>query len=445
MTKKQPHRPEQQRSDGFSRRSFLSRAGVAGTVAATTPWWMAGRARANNDALLPTIVTIFLRGGMDGLALVSLPNDPFLNAARPNLKIQIPNARAWLDNRFALAPGAIHPSMASPIDMKVPYTDGHLTFVHGVGIKGNSRSHFEAMKHMEAGQSPGQLLLPTGWWGRHMQEFNPPVPVRGFSHGRIRPRSLAGAPKVQPIPDVSNMKFPGNATTAPVRRLGIDLAYQSTPRTMAKTAAGEYFGALDTLSNVTYTTVPGIYPNSPLGDALRHTAAIIKDPNVDLESVHVDLGSWDHHRAQGVNASPGTFFDMSRDLSYALGAFYQDLGKGNGVDNYLVLVMSEFGRRIAENSSVGTDHGYGGVMIAMGAGVSQGSYGGKVFAEFGPLSNNASRYPSPTFEDLTITLDTRDVLGEALVNRGGLPPSRLATVIPRAGWTPRNPGPGIIG
>lgn len=135
------------------------------------------------------------------------------------------------------------------------------------------------------------------------------------------------------------------------------------------------------------------YPDSDLGRSLRQVACLIKG-GVGLEVVCLDSGGWDTHFVQG-QIQPG----LLRDLGDALAAFAQDLG--STLQRVTVLVMTEFGRRVYENSSLGTDHGRGGVN------------GGKVFADWKGLDEDQLEPPG----DVPVTIDYRDVLAEVIQKR----------------------------
>src|SRR5262249_53162570 len=137
---------------------------------------------------------------------------------------------------------------------------------------------------------------------------------------------------------------------------------------------------------------------------------------VGLEVFTLDIDGWDTHIDMG--PVDGVLNDMLTDLCDSLEAFYLDLQ--SQMDGIVVTVMSEFGRRVAENASAGTDHGHGNCMIGMGGHVA----GGQVLTYQWPgldpknLDN----------DDLAITIDYRDILAEILVNRLG--ETNLSTVFP---------------
>jgi uncharacterized protein (DUF1501 family) len=138
--------------------------------------------------------------------------------------------------------------------------------------------------------------------------------------------------------------------------------------------------------------------------------------DVGVETACIDFGGWDTHVAQG--SASGLMAGLLAELGEGMAAFYEDL-QGNQ-DNVTVVVMSEFGRRVAENGGLGTDHGHGNMMLAMGTGIN----GGRVFAKWPGLHKEQLDGPG----DLAITTDYRDVLGEILQRRLNNP--RVADVFP---------------
>jgi uncharacterized protein (DUF1501 family) len=153
-----------------------------------------------------------------------------------------------------------------------------------------------------------------------------------------------------------------------------------------------------------------VYPaNSAFGARMLQAAQLIKS-NIPVEVVCVDSDGWDHHE------SLPTYIDISlTELADVLNAFYTDMGAG--MARISVLVYTEFGRRIAENGSVGTDHGTASLAYLMGGGVN----GGQVISDWPGLDIGVN-------EDLQITTDLRSVISEMLNKRiGG---TSVGTVFP---------------
>jgi uncharacterized protein (DUF1501 family) len=144
------------------------------------------------------------------------------------------------------------------------------------------------------------------------------------------------------------------------------------------------------------------YPESDLGAGFRQTACLIK-ARVGLEVACLDHRGpylWDTHVAQ-----PSVFPAQAADLAQALAAFAQDIGD-HGMKEVTVIAMTEFGRRVQENSGLGTDHGHGSVLFALGGDIR----GGKVYGEWPGLAPHQLAAPG----DLRITTDYRQVLSEVI-------------------------------
>ncbi|MEM9801775.1 MAG: DUF1501 domain-containing protein [Planctomycetota bacterium] len=396
----------------LSRRRFLGAAAAATSAPLVLPRVAFASGRGSSR---PTLVGVFLRGAMDGLSFVVPYADADLYAARPTLAVPppgAPNGALDLDGFFGLNPRA-----AALIDA---YRSGALAFVHACGSTDPSRSHFDAMRTMETGTPDDPASgVATGWLARHLQAAVPASAsdLRAISVDDLIPRGLATAPRTLPVPDPSTMTFPGNPTSAADRRAALDAAYATTVAPLAP-AAESSLAAVDLLSTVDfagYAPAGGaVYPDSRFGRALRDIAALIK-ADVGLEVAHFDYGGWDHHSAMG--PLNGVMGGMLSDLAAGLAAFHLDM---QGLeDRYLLYAKSEFGRRVAENGSLGTDHGSASLMIALGHRVQ----GNRIHGAWPTLA------PSQLDQgDVRVETDYRDVLTEVLTT--GLGGTDLAHVFP---------------
>lgn len=180
------------------------------------------------------------------------------------------------------------------------------------------------------------------------------------------------------------------------------------------------FTAMDELAAADPTQYPpengAVYPQSQLGSGLLQAAQLIK-ADLGVEVVCVDVGGWDHHENLPT-VMPGPLADLAASLN----AFHTDLGAT--MDRVTLAVMTEFGRRAAENGSNGTDHGTGGCAWLLGGGV----IGAQVAGTWSGL-DAGSLFQG---EDLAITTDLRDVLVQLLERR--LYSQNAASLFP--GYTP---------
>jgi uncharacterized protein (DUF1501 family) len=399
----------------LSRRQFLRVSSAATLAAAAAPAWLPRVSFAKSFVSgRDVIVSIYLRGGCDGLTMCVPWGESLYYTRRPTLAVARPgqtNGCVNLDGFFGLPP-----SMASLV---TAFNDRNLAIVHAAGSTDPTRSHFDAQRFMEIGQ-PGNQQLFTGWLGRHVATASPTDPTaatRAIGIGTVLPMSLAGGPKTTPVPDLANYRVRGPSSTATARK-NVLVGMWSRAQAELKAASDNTNATLNALGAINfsgYTPANGaVYPtNSSFAYALRTTAALIK-ADIGVEAVAVDRGGWDTHAAQG--PVTGTMATIMADLANSLDAFYKDVITVRG--NVTVVVMSEFGRRVAENASGGTDHGHGNVMFAMGQSIDGGRVHG-IWPGLGNLFQNL---------DLQITTDYRDVLAEIVFKRLANPD--LASVFP---------------
>ena len=166
---------------------------------------------------------------------------------------------------------------------------------------------------------------------------------------------------------------------------------------------------LDQVSRVAGYAPTLTYPNNGLGQALRAVAGAM-NKQIGTKVFWVQTGGFDTHSAQGANA--GAYVNLMAAFDDGVSAFYQDLNNQGLLTSTLILVFSEFGRRISENGSAGTDHGAAGLMMALGASVRGGLYGTAP-----SLTNDPS---NPTLEnnaaDVKYETDFRSVYAKVIDN-----------------------------
>lgn len=395
------------RNSRLSRREFLQgcSAGIAALAGARlTRVGLAAPSGSGADA--DPLVVVFLRGGWDALSVLA-PLDgedrKIYEAARPTLKIpaQGENSLIPLDDRFGM-----HPALAPLVDQ---YQGGRLAFIHAVGLNYDTRSHFDAMEYIELG-TPGVRTTTSGWITRHLetkaaQSGSALLPAISIP---AQPTSLLrnSAAVSLTTPADLGMWDNGNAwlQQQALRSLygGEGLLHQVGRRTL------DALQVASRLQEQEYQPENGAYYNDDeFGRSLRSVAQLIK-AEVGMQVATVDLGGWDTHEYQN-DRSWGYLADLLSVLGDGLANFAQDLD-GRRVTT---VVISEFGRRLAQNESHGTDHGHGSLMLALGEGVN----GGQVLGDWPGLASEALYDRA----DLAVTTDYRQVLGELLTRRLGNP------------------------
>ena len=402
----------------LSRRQFIAdAAGMSGLAmfSAVFPSWLPKVVLAESyDSTRDVIISIFLRGGADGLSLCVPFGDANYYTSRPTIAIPRPDATTTATRGIALDDFFAFPQAMGGL---VPaYQAGQLLVVHATGSVDPSRSHFDAQKFIEVGK-PRDPSVVTGWLGRHLATVPPmrtdaPLRALGFASGLQK--TLIGAPKTLPISDPATFGLAGATATRTERSNWLKNEYGPSPEPLRSSA----LDALNTLEllrliNFTgYTPANGaVYPNTSFGRAMRSAAAMIK-ADVGIEAAQIDVGGWDTHSAQDPLNVGGAMYNNMTTLSNALGAFHADVIQGTQATNVTVVVISEFGRNVRENSARGTDHGRGNCMFVMGRNIA----GGRVYAFNWP---GLARENLQDGQDLKVTLDHRDILAEIVKNRLG--------------------------
>lgn len=414
----------------LSRRQFVGTAAggsAAMAAAAFFPAWLPKVVLAETYASTrDVLLSVFMRGGADGLTLCVPYGDPDYYTGRSTIAVPrpdqtVPTKGIALDNFFAF-PQAMSGLMTA-------YTANDLLVVHATGQFNNSRSHFDAQRYMEVGK-PADPSLVTGWLGRHLASA-PPVrsnaPLRALGLSAGLQKTLVGAPKTLPIANPANFALAGSGATANARLafLANDYAAATEPIHAAALDASNTVALLQSVGIATYRPANGaVYPTTSFGNALRSVAALIK-ADIGIEAAQVDIGGWDTHSQQDPLA--GSMYRSMQDFSNALAAFYLDvISTATATTGATTAVaVSEFGRNARENGSNGTDHGRGTVMFAMGKNIA----GGRVMVNNWPGLN---RSVLENGQDLKVTIDYRDILAEIVQNRLGN--TNLSYIFPS--WTP---------
>lgn len=395
----------------FTRRAFLQKGLVMISAASTVPLFLQRSAFGLSnpwDVMLTSsiagvpqdhvLVVVQLGGGNDGLnTVVPWGNDDYYRN-RPGINIA---ANDVLKIKDADGYG-LHPSLA---DLMALYDEGLVATIHGVGYPNPNRSHFTSMDiwHTADPQRP----TGNGWLGRYFDAAcaGTPDPNIGIAIGREAPLAMTGKEVTAvSFENPSLFQWMGEEVEGSLEKpydevnragelQGVDpnsqLGFLTRTALDAQVASDQILSAVRRPSTADY-------PGNALAQQLRMVAAMIGG-GLPTRVYYVTLGGFDTHAGQ-----PGTHANLLTQFATSMRAFYEDLKAQGNADRVLTMTFSEFGRRVRQNASAGTDHGTAAPMFLMGPMVKPGVHGA---------------HPSLTdldAGDLKFTLDFRSVYATVL-------------------------------
>lgn len=308
------------------------------------------------------LVLLQLGGGNDGLSTVVPYADDDYRRLRPTLRLE-PSEVLRLDERRGL-----HPAL---VRLRERFERGQLALVEGVGYEPRERSHFRSLAAWHSADPRGRPSA-SGWVGRLVEHaFAEPDPLRVVHVGDSVPFSLA-SPGHPPL---------GFVAPRALRRLGLEdeaqalaeppsagdatpaLAHVREVSADARAAAARLLAALDAYEP------RAEYSGDGFSQGLRTIAAILGG-GLGTRVLSIELAGFDTHNDQRRRHDR-----QMEALDRGLGAFLDDLDASEAGRDTVVCAFSEFGRRVAENGSRGTDHGTAGPVLVAGARVAGGFHG----------------------------------------------------------------------
>ena len=381
----------------IDRRRFLQ-TGMATAAALTTPiaFPRAFGPRSAHAAgpVDPIFVFVQLKGGNDGLNTVipmddtgPVPQRSLYEAARPN--IQVPTsalAATQIDNDPEKGTAlALHPSMP---EMKGLYDQGKVAVLNGIGYPGQNLSHFRSEDFWLGGRISGPFS--GGWLGHYLDaNYTPSDMVALDAAKTMSPAFFSETANVLAVKKISQFVLPTDdlyPDTA-AKRAALNAAYaaeadpaltdglQLSVGTSGDVLLGKIdeFAAVETLWGANVGNANGrlAYRLLEIASVIRHD--VLVRPPLGVRYFHCEEGGFDTHTAQG--SLTGRQPDLLAKVSKSLAAFWQDMIDIGVQDRVLILTMSEFGRRVAENGGQGTDHGAASCMFAIGDTVQGGVHG----------------------------------------------------------------------
>ena len=349
-----------------------------------------------------TLVVIFLRGGADTLNILVPYGDDVYYRHRPSISIAPPSegtstSAIRIDDFYGF-----HPALRA---IEPIFKEGRLGLVQAVGSDNTSGSHFEAQDQIEHGESSAKRI-GGGWLGRYLRSMSgsQTSPLSAVAIGSGLSESLRGAQHASSLTSLEELKLkPSSGDVESISRTLGEL-YGEEDGLLGEPGRNslELVRRVESIRSQIGADVGEIeYPKTTFGQGLREISRLVK-AHVGLQVACLDLNGWDTHFFQG--GAEGLQAQSIRELGDGLAAFDRDLA-GQRVTT---IVMTEFGRRIYENGSLGTDHGRGFALMAMGSGVN----GGLVYGNWPGLDEDDADILGPG--GLKVQIDYRSVLAEVL-------------------------------
>jgi uncharacterized protein (DUF1501 family) len=396
----------------MTRREFFHNGVAAFTVSVVAPAFLSDLARAQG-ATSRNLVVLDLSGGNDGLSMLVPYTDSAYYSRRPTLGI-LASQVLQVGSDVSGKPLGLHPKLTGLRDI---FNQGRLALIQRVGYENSSRSHFSGTDIWSTA-NPANSQGP-GWVGRYLSTLAPPLdPLVAWNTTGDTPHALQSSVAVASIPSIGGYAFQspsgGNdatleraTATAIASHVPIDLPHIAFVSTTVQAA----MATLDRVASVGQYKPSVAYPANGFGQALQAVAGAMAG-DIGTKVFWVQTGGFDTHAGQDTMTDNGAYVKLMVSLNDGLTAFYNDL-KGQGLlSETLLLSFSEFGRRITENGSKGTDHGAASVMLALGGSVRGGLYG--------TAASLASDPQNPTLEnnaaDVHYETDFRAVYARVLDN-----------------------------
>lgn len=343
----------------FKRREFLQ-VGSLATAASMVPNFLKAFER---KAMVPpgnkVLVVLQLSGGNDGLnTVVPFRNDLYYKA-RPKIGISREIALGLTDE------AGLHPALKT---FKELYDDGSLSIINSVGYPNPDRSHFRSMDIWHSASESNHYLY-TGWLGRYLdaQCAGCDKPTHALEIDDVLSMALKGEnakglamrdPKR--LFNTANEKYFKEVVSSRQGQHGeqpVDYLY----KTMAETvSSADYIYRQSKLHPSSSS-----YPKTGLGKSFQTIASLIFS-DINTKVYYVSLGSFDTHVNQGAQQQR-----LFTEMNDAIAAFVKDLKSNARFNDVLITTFSEFGRRVSQNASGGTDHGTANNMFFIGGGLRQ--------------------------------------------------------------------------
>jgi uncharacterized protein (DUF1501 family) len=368
-------------SDAYSRRLFMQQGMAFLSMTTTVPMFMQRSAEGimlpvgslvSSQAGVPedhTLVVIQLAGGNDGLNTVVPYGDSAYYNSRPQLAIdksdvlQIPGADGY----------GLHPNLTGLLNL---IDNGQAAIVQGVGYPNPNRSHFTSTDIWHTANHSGQGY---GWLGKYFDNTcaGKPNPDGSIAIGNKSPLALLGkTQKAVTFETEELFRWAGAATNSSLEKT-YDVINRKEIKAKENDSQLDFLVRTSLNAQVSSERIRAAvskqplvnYPDGKLAQQLQLIASMIR-ADLPTRVYYASLGGFDTHANQS-----NSHANLMRQLGDALNAFQKDLGKQGNTGKVMTMVFSEFGRRVAQNGSNGTDHGTAAPMFLIGDNVQNGLLG----------------------------------------------------------------------
>lgn len=343
----------------FKRREFIQTGSLA-TASFFVPKFL--KAFETGKAVPPgnkVVVILQLSGGNDGLNTVIPVRNDIYYQSRPKLGIEKTKALSITDEV------GLHPELTAFADA---FHNGDLGILNSVGYANPDRSHFRSMDIWQTASASNEYIT-SGWIGRYLdaQCSGCSKPTQALEIDDILSLALKGQ-------DMNGLAFkdPKRLFGASNEKFFKDVSAQHNGHHDEKPVDYLYKTMAETLSSADYIfkqsklhPSSASYPNTSLGKDLKTIASLIYS-DINTKVYYVSLGSFDTHINQQQQQQR-----LFKEMNDAVAAFIKDLKANNRFNDVLFFTFSEFGRRVSQNASAGTDHGTANNMFLIGGGLQQ--------------------------------------------------------------------------
>jgi uncharacterized protein (DUF1501 family) len=363
----------------MNRRDFIRHSALATAGSMFVPQFLKAQQHTVANGNGKILVVIQLSGGNDGLnTVIPFRNDIYFRE-RPALAVEKAKILSLNDEI------GLNPALESLRDL---YDDGRVRILNNVGYPNPDRSHFRSMDIWQTA-SGSQDYLSTGWLGRYLDAEC--SGCKGIPHKMLEiddtlslamkgdianglalldPKKLYNQTKSGMVENLVKTIEQDNTSRDPVSRDPVSYLY----KTLADTKSSADYLYEHAKVQATSTT----FPDNELGKSLKTIAELITS-GIDSTVYYVSISGFDTHVGQR-----GQQDRLLREYAEAVSAFVNDLKKQGQLDRTMVLTFSEFGRRVKQNASNGTDHGTANNLFLIG----------------GPVRNSVVYNEAPNLTDL---------------------------------------------